>query len=422
MLSAVVMSACESTSNDTIREPKLELTSKSMVTVGGEGGAIVVTYSLENPVDGEQVKATVVNSQMITEVDTSEEGRVLAAVSPNTTGAVREGAIVVSYGDSSFTVLVNQDVNSGDNTEKERVEVAATQLIGQYYGDHLAEGLGHYWLILSDDGIVDGNSVPGSEFFRVDLLGPLATEDPISVPSGRYVYDHFNTMLEYTILNIGNSDYTYVDDALEGWATPFDNAELVVDGKRFELTATVGDKIYHVTFEGDYTIARTEVPDTISNLRGDVAIDVTNCEAYLYNHGDYWKCGYNDWVIEFVCVDGLKYGTYFVVELMTELNGNIVGSYHSSGFTKEDATKPDFRPGVFIPGFRVSDDGAYMLGSIYQSYKDGKGIDQAPLHEGSVTVAANSDGTYTIVVDCVDDTPEAHKLTLNWTGVLTQVR
>ena len=77
---------------------------------------------------------------------------------------------------------------------------------------------------------------------------------------------------------------------------------------------------------------------------------------------------------------------------------------------------PDFRAGVFVPGFRVSSDADLLLGSLFMVYKNGLCVSQAPLYEGTVTIEANGDGTHTIVIDALDDAPEQHRITLNWTG------
>ena len=97
-----------------------------------------ITYTLTDPVDGTDVKATIINSAMITEADTSHPGVVKIAVSANTSNAVREGAVVVSYGALSFTVVVEQDYSTSGENPIERVTIEANQLVGNYYGDNLA--------------------------------------------------------------------------------------------------------------------------------------------------------------------------------------------------------------------------------------------------------------------------------------------
>lgn len=413
----LLVSSCEPSANSDILDTKFELTSNDKLRVGYEGGEFEITYLLTNPVEGTPVKTTIVNSEMITSADTSTNGVVKVSISENATDAVREGAVVVSYGALSFTVVVEQDYNSGDHNTMERVSVEANQLVGNYYGDNLAPGVGHYWIILSKDGFDDGNVVANSEFFRLDILGPMPSDmENIKIPDGTYEFDYGTNVEPFTIINIGNTDYTWVDDNMEGWAKPLESATLKVSGNRFELVAVADMTEYTVTFEGEYSLGQSIITDYVSSLTKDAAIDVSNCSASVSSYGDYWKCGYNNWCIEFVCNDGMEYGTYLVIDFLNNSTTDFTGTYAASGFSEEDETMPDFRANVFIPGFRVADDADLLLGSLFMVYKDGLCVSQAPLYEGTVTITYNYDGTYTIVVDALDDAPQQNKITLTWTG------
>ena len=413
----LLASSCEPSANSDILDTKLELTSNDKLRVAYEGGEFEICYSLTNPVEGTTIKTTIVNAAMITSADTSTDGVVKVSISENEGDAVREGAVVVSYGALSFTVVVEQDYNSGDHNTMERVSVEANQLVGNYYGDNLAPGVGHYWIILSKDGFDDGNVVANSEFFRLDILGPMPSDmENIKIPDGTYTYYYGSDREQFTIVDIGNTDYTWVDENMEGWATPIESATLTVSGNRFELVAVAGMTEYTVTFEGEYSLGETVITDYVSSLTKDTAIDVSNCSASVNSYGDYWNCGYNNWCIEFVCNDGMKYGTYLVIDFLNNSTTDFTGTYVASGFSEEDETMPDFRANVFIPGFRVADDADLLLGSLFMVYKDGLCVSQAPLYEGTVTITYNYDGTYTIVVDALDDAPQQNRITLNWTG------
>ncbi len=412
---ALVLSSCETSNINTPLAPSLELTSNETLRVEYNAAVYEITYTIENPVEGEDVKTQIVNSQMITAVDTSAVGVVSVTLSENTTDAVREGAVVVSYGALSFTVVIEQNFNAGGDLE--RVSVAANQLVGNYYGDNLAAGVGHYWIILTKDGFVDGAAVAGGEYFRLDLMAPMPEDmEDIRIPDGEYRFDLSMSMDEFTIVDIGNTDYSWVDEDMEGWALPLEDAKLKVSGNRFELEAFVDNTEYHVTFEGDYSLTTSIITDYVSSLTKDVVIDVSNCSASVSSYGDYWGCGYNNWCIEFLCNDGMKYGTYLVIDFLSDSTTDFTGTYVASGFSAEDETMPDFRANVFVPGFRVADDADLLLGSLYMVYKDGLCVSQAPLYEGTVTITANGDGTYTIIVDALDDAPRQNRITLTWTG------
>ena len=414
---ALLASSCEPTANSNVLDTKLELTSNDKLRVGYEGGEFEICYSLTNPVEGTAVKTTIVNSEMITSADTSKDGVVKITISENTSEAVREGAVVVSYGALSFTVVVEQDYNSGDHNTMERVSVEANQLVGNYYGDNLAPGVGHYWIILSKDGFDDGNVVANSEFFRLDILGPIPSDmENIKVPDGTYTYDYGSNREQFTIVDIGNTDYTWVDENMEGWAKPLESATLKVSGNRFELVAVADMTEYTVTFEGEYSLGQSIITDYVSSLTKDTVIDVSNCSASVSSYGDYWDCGCNNWCIEFVCYDGMTKGTYVVIDFLSNSTSDFTGRYVDSGFTVEDETKPDFRAGTFVPGFRVSSDSDLLLGSLFMVYKDGLCVSQAPLYQGTMTIEANGNGTYTINIDALDDAPQQNKITLTWTG------
>lgn len=412
---AMLTTACEVLESPK-HDPELELTSEETLRVDREGGEFEITYNLLHASFGTTVSAKVVNSDMITAVDTSTKGKVFITISENTTDAIREGAVIVSYASLSFTVLVQQDYTAVDQPAVRR-DIVANQLVGNFYGDNLAAGVGHYWIILTKDGFVDGAAVAGGEYFRLDLMAPMPEDmDNIRIPDGEYRFDLSMNRDEFTIIDIGNTDYSWVDEDMEGWALPLEDAKLTVNGNRFELEAFVDNTDYHVTFEGDYSLTTSIINDYVSSLTQDTVIDVSNCSASVNSYGDYWDCGYNNWCIEFVCNDGMKYGTYLVIDFLNNSITDFTGTYVASGFSAEDETMPDFRADVFIPGFRVADDADLLLGSLFMVYKDGLCVSQAPLYEGTVTITSNGDGTYTVVIDALDDAPEQNKITLTWTG------
>lgn len=412
-LFAIISSSCEGEDKPVVESPSgLELVSSPTETVGNQGGVFAVRYVISSPSDDAQVAVSSDNTDMISSVEVISEDTVKVVVAANKTDAERQGTVTIEYKDESVSVLFVQE-------PMDSVVVVANQLIGNYYGERLCPGLGYYWIIMSDGGIVDGEATNGSEFFRIDLIAPIAEdEDNIRIPDGYYRYDATNSLEEYTIPNLGNTDFSYIDDGGMAWAEPFVDASLKVSGSRFTLKANTENSSYYVTFEGEYTITANIISDKISTLEEDLEIDLTGCVGTLSNYGDYWLCGYTNWGIEFVHSKGLKHGTYLVLDFISESTTSCVGTYRYSGFSGEDSTKPNFAPGFYIPGMRISDDGVHMMGSLVQINRDGKGIAQAPLYGGEFTISQNEDGTYHIVIDAIDDAEPAHRITLDWTGRL----
>mgnify|MGYP003483338245 FL=1 len=51
---------------------------------------------------------------------------------------------------------------------------------------------------MSKDGIVDGEAINGSEFFRLDLIAAVAEDmENIRIPDGHYIYDASNSFAEF---------------------------------------------------------------------------------------------------------------------------------------------------------------------------------------------------------------------------------
>jgi hypothetical protein len=397
------------------QEVEFQITSDTTVTMDAEGGTFVIAYTISGD-DYNNVTAEADDTEIINAINTKQKGYIVVSVSENESYSERSAAVRVTYGEHSAIIRVNQAARV---VNYEVVNIAANQLVGKYYGDNIKKGVGHYWIILTKDGFVDGAAVAGGEYFRLDLLAPMPTDESnVRIPDGEYRFDTSQNFEEFTIVDIGNTDYSWVDDQMEGWAQPLADASLTVKANRFELVAVVEITEYHVIFEGDYSLTTSVITDHVSSLTQDAVIDVSNCNASVASYGDYWDCGYNNWCIEFVCRSGMKNGTYLVIDFLSNSTTDFTGTYVDSGFSAEDETMPDFRPGVFIPGFRVADDADLLLGSLYVVYKDGLCVSQAPLYEGTVTIEANGNGTYTIAIDALDDAPEQNRITLNWTGRL----
>ena len=423
------------------RETVFELTSDSVVSVPCEGGDYTITYKLVSE-ESHSINAISDDKTMVTSIDTQTDGKVFVKISKNTATEKREATVIVSYGNLCFNVTFDQAANEkpgtpdepetpGDEPEEPGddpnddyiIEINANQLIGRYYGSDMIGNSSLYWIILSKDGIIDGVVTPNSEYFRLDLLAPSATdENNIRIPDGHYKLDIDNAFADFSILKTSNTDYAYINNAGEQISTPFTYAELDVAGNNMFLMAVVEDKEYHVSFSGDYTIDYEKVSENISSLTSNYEIDLSNCTGTVKCYGDYWSSGYCNWGIEFVCNNGLSQGTFLVLDFLTDTNtsgsSGFEGTYHSSGFMEDDPTQPAWGDHKFIPGFRLSDIENQMLGSVLVEYIDGIAVEQAPIYGGEFTITDNGNGTHTIIINATDDAVPAHKITLNWTGIL----
>ena len=421
VVSLFVMS-CEPKIN-TSEDVKFEITTGDTLTIGAEGGVVNITYTLTGGTGVySDVHATADNKTMVTAINTDDSGVVRVAVAQNSEYFEREAQVRISYDGESYFVTIKQEARNGEDDG--RVVVNANQFDGTYYGEELGAGVGHYWIILSDGGFrEDGGVRIGGEFFRIELIGP-ASSDPENarIPDGEYHYDISNSLAQYTILALGNSDYTYVDENEEGWAVSFMDATLKVSGNKLVLEATTQDNSYVVTYEGDYTLKYSSFSEVVSTLKDDLVIDLSNCKGSAECYADNWVCGLCNWYILFEDKRGWDQGVYVTLELLTDnkLDGSsgFEGKYVAGGVDADDPTLPLFGSYTFVSGHRMSSEASYLLGTLYLRYENGTPVEQTVMRGGEIEVTANADGTHTIVVNATDDAEPAHNITLNWTGKL----
>ena len=414
--------SCETKIN-TPEEVRFEITSEDVVTIDSEGGMVNITYTLTGGTGVySDIHATADNDAMVTAINTKESGFVRVNVAENTEYFEREAQVRISYDGESYFVVIKQSARNGEDDGN--VVVNANQLDGTYYGEQLGTGIGHYWIILSDGGFrEDGGVHIGGEFFRIELVGPAAADpENARIPDGKYRYDAANSLAQYTILALGNSDYTYVDENEEGWAVSFLDATLTVNGNKLVLEATTMDASYVVTYDGDYTLKYSTFSEVVSTLKDDLVIDLSNCNGSAQCYADNWKCGLCNWYILFEDKRGWDQGVFVTLELLTDeyLNGSsgFEGKYTAGGVDADDPTLPLFGSYKFVSGHRMSSEASYLLGTLYLRYEDGTPVEQTVMRDGEIEITANGDGTHTIVIDATDDADPAHKITLNWTGKL----
>lgn len=414
--------ACEPKIN-TPEEVRFEITSNDVVTIGPDGGMVNITYSLTGGTGVySHVQATADNETMITAINTDDLGVVRVAVTENTDYFEREAQVRISYDGESYFVTIKQEARNGEDDG--RVVVNANQLNGTYFGEQFGAGVGHYWIILSDGGFrEDGGAYVGGEFFRLELIGPAASDpENARIPDGEYRYDMSNSLSQFTILALGNSDYTYVDENEEGWAVSFVDATLRVNGNKFVLEASTMDASYVVTYDNDYILKYSSFSEVVSTLKEDLVIDLSNCKGSAQCYADNWVCGLCNWYILFEDKRGWDQGVYMTLELLTDewLNGSsgFEGKYTAGGVDVDDPTLPLFGPYTFVSGHRLSSEASYLLGTLYLRYEDGTPVEQTVMRGGEIEITANGDGTHTIVINATDDASPAHNITLNWTGKL----
>ena len=105
-LAAFTLVACTKTPTGDPKEPTLTRTSEAVMNFGAAGGEGVITYTIENPVEGATV-AVDCDSEWISNFKIAED--ITFDVLPNGQTEGRSEVITVSYLEQSFTVTVNQE-------------------------------------------------------------------------------------------------------------------------------------------------------------------------------------------------------------------------------------------------------------------------------------------------------------------------
>ena len=219
-LIAIMMFAvsCDALSTDKSNEKVgITLLNDDLFNVPVEGGDYEVYYIIKG--EAGKVEAKTNNPEMFDVINTNSLGIVRFSVAENETESPRETMIVVSYGSASFSITVKQAAK--EVVHREVVNVEANQLVGSYYGEKFGENKAQYWIILSKDGFVDGSTVFGGEYFRFDVIAPAAEDkNNVVFPEGDYTFAPAEDYKQYSIINLGNTDYSTIDAEGVAWATP----------------------------------------------------------------------------------------------------------------------------------------------------------------------------------------------------------
>ena len=232
----------------TPEEPVLTLTSENSLQFGCEGGEGVITYTLENPVEGTELKAEATEA-WITDVTVGET--ITFAVAANDVVEKRNGRILVTYGEKLFNVFIQQEGIEPFETFE------ADMLILDSFGI-LTDGSAYNMNIyLSDIGFSSGGYYQADgTYYRLDLYWddePLLDEEGYRhITPGTYTFDGSDDGNDMTI-GYTLSGYMKINSAGSYFEVQeqFEDAELVVTEDSITLTARVAGVKHVVTYSGE---------------------------------------------------------------------------------------------------------------------------------------------------------------------------
>ena len=408
LLAAVALVGCNPNDPDNGGEtlaPVLTLLTESL-DVEAAGGSAEVAYSVENPVEGVSVVASVEESvDWISAFDYSVEGKVSFTVAENTLTEVREAVVTVAYeGAESKTVSVKQAA-----AEILKVKYALSEVSGLYYGNQYttSEDVFNYGLVLSNQSNVydlySGAVVilPNSQYIFLDLYSSVASPNysvTFKVPNGVYNLDLENS----TAANTAGSEFTelYVTNETESVETFFKSGTVTVTDDLIEvLLVGEDDTLYHITapnklVDNTNNWGNGSWTGEFSTLTGDLQVPFDNVDAlevYGENYGDYMCVGKNLWL---VYLDDYATGDEFMLFIHADASKSApVGTFPILADVSKEAT---------LTGYIDSDNSAQ--GSFYYKLdENSEVVGYAPLKSGTVTISVNEEGVATAQVEAKDD-------------------
>lgn len=448
-----LFASCENADEATSTK-HLNITSGNTYNVDAEGGDVYVTYSLNNPVDGGSVGASLVSCyEAIEDIKTPTTGVIIITVNANTTTAKRTIVVDVNYGESnngicrvleSTSIVINQAANGSnnggndeggnnggnENDNNDVVTFEAAKFNGNYYGQQYSEGADGFTIFLSEQGLNNaGQAFPNSVYYYVYAFAPVATGGaPYTIPNGTYKWDTTNSNDPYTI-NSESTQVIYTTD-IDTNNIVATNAKMIVEDNKITLEMTISGKLHKVTYSGAMVLTDLTGNDdggnddggsddptggqeneSKSTLTDDVVFTFPNTPRVTWTYeGDWWQTGYSNYTIMIMDKSGDYTTACLQLDIITDNtsnNGDIDGTYTFAYTANKN---------VAMSGF--IDNWKRPVGSWYFEYGSGSGMagykNYAMLISGSVDITNNGDGTHTIKVDAYDC--NNNNITCNWSG------
>ena len=256
----LAFAACEPITSDEPTASSITITSKTEVSINSGSTMGIITYTIDNPTEGYEIKATS-DVEWIHSFDYSQMGKIGYKVDANPTYNPRSGIVTISYGTDEIAINFTQK----GKQRPEEVKVEAAYALGHYFGDYANINYNYYLVLSSSD--YDSNDsfyAAGTKFF-LDIYAEDRPEDysHIRVPNGVYTFNPNNdgkagTFLEsYSLYKEYDINGNQLDEKSysEGTLTVTD------DMLKLEVVFEGETNIYVVTYEGDYAMIdkRSEV-------------------------------------------------------------------------------------------------------------------------------------------------------------------
>lgn len=253
---ATLLTACETATNKTNKPattPSITITSKTEINIGAGSTMGIITYTIDNPVEGATIEATA-NVEWIGSFDYSQMGKIGYKVEANSTYDPRQATVTITYNEDEHIITFNQAGKARPN----EIAITIDYALGHYFGDYANINYNYYLVLSTSDYDANGSFYAAGQKFFLDIYSEERPADynHIRVPNGVYTFNpnndgKANTFLEsYSIYKEYDINGYQVDEKAfsEGTLTITDDMiklEVVFDGET---------DLYILTYEGDYAM------------------------------------------------------------------------------------------------------------------------------------------------------------------------
>lgn len=384
-----------------VKAPVLTLTSEATLEFSAEGGVGVISYTLENPIEGVELTASC-EAEWVAELAVGDD--VTFAVVANDIEEARETTVAVAYGELSFEVAVKQAAKTSE-PEPEYTELP--HLSGLYFGNQYgaSENDFNYSLLLSNQqncyDIITGDVtlLENSTYLFLDLYASAPAENlnvSFTIPEGVYTLDVTDSTVAGTIGAYYSS--LYITDDVEGVEVSFVEGSVTVTAEGIEALLYDEDgNEYHyfcpqTMVDNSDNFGPAWAPAEQSTLTADLNVEFSEGGIYAECYGDYYVIGKNTWMLY---IDDYATGDSFCFELLAGVDAEYpVGIFPISNDINNEM--------MALPGY-VAGDGETMWSWYCHYDENGDVTDAAPIVGGEITITDNGDETFTVTINVVDD-------------------
>ena len=255
-LCAIMVTACEPVKTgreDNTTTSVITISSKTEISVGSGSTMGIITYTIENPVEGATVEATA-DVEWIGSFDFSQMGKIGYKVEANATYDARVGKITVSYNGQNTVITFNQ----AGKVRPQEIALEAPYVLGHYFGDYANMNYNYYLVLSSSNYDSNGSFYAAGWKFFIDIYSEERPADysHIRIPNGVYTFNPNNDGMAGTFLE---SYSVYKEYDLNGYQVDekaFSEGTLTVTDDMIKLEVIFDGEtdMYVVTFEGYYAM------------------------------------------------------------------------------------------------------------------------------------------------------------------------